>query len=206
MRISYTLQLAAVICIAHATASATTFNFGTPFAGSDALTTPGRQINGGELQTDIAIDQDTFFLNPALFGVSEIQFANDTIDNIPATGVNTVVLRTFDNDGDAGTPFGAGTAANLIAQQITTSGPGFFIYFNSGLDLPRLVFSTDLSDNTADLQILARFLNLGGQAGRDAMATFTAQNFTTVPESGSTLVMALAFGGMFWARRYVSHR
>ena len=34
-------------------------------------------------------------------------------------------------------------------------GPGFFIYFNSGLDLPRLVYSTDLSDNTADLKVLA---------------------------------------------------
>jgi hypothetical protein len=125
--------------------------------------------------------------------------------NLPTGGVNVIVLQSFDNDGDPMTPFNAGTAANLIANQITSSGPGFFMYFNQGLDLPRLVFSTDLSDNTADLKILFRMTNLSGQGGRDAIPTFTEANFaiTTVPEP-STFVMtglALAFCAGGYIRR-----
>ncbi len=98
------------------------------------------------------------------FGVSSINFVNTVASSIPASGVNTIVLQTFDNDGNTATPFAAGNAADLIAAQITTPGPGFFIYFNQGLDLPRLVFSTDLNDPTADLKILFRLTNLTGQA------------------------------------------
>ena len=94
-----------------------------------------------------------------------ILFANDVVGNIPGTDVNTVVLRTFDNDADLTTPFGAGSAANLIAGQLTTPTPSFFIYFNQGLDLPRLVFYPNLDDNTADLKILARMTNLTGARG-----------------------------------------
>jgi hypothetical protein len=69
------------------------------------------------------------------FGVGDdVLFVNDIVDNLPTGGVNVVVLQTFDNDGDPLTPFGAGAAANLSAGQITDSAPGFFIYFNSGLD------------------------------------------------------------------------
>jgi hypothetical protein len=71
--------------------------------------------------------------------------------------------------------------------QVTSPGAGFFIYFNSGLDLPRLVYSTDLSDNMADLKVLARITNLEGQ--RDALPTFTASNFAVVPEPSSLLLM-----------------
>jgi hypothetical protein len=101
--------------------------------------------------------------------------------------VNVVVLETFDDDNNPLTPFGAGNAANLIAARITAPGPGFFIYFNQGLNLPRLVFSTDLNDNTADLKILARMLNLTGASGRDALETFTASNFTLTTDESSTV-------------------
>jgi hypothetical protein len=116
-----------------------------------------------------------------------------------------VILRTFDDDANTATAFGAGNAANLIASQITTPGPGFFMYFNQGLDLPRLVFSTDLNDNTADLKILFRMTNLTGQAGRDGMANFTASNFaiTTVPEPSTFALLASAalIGGIARFRR-----
>lgn len=124
---------------------------------------------GGKLQTAFNIGTDVFAFASAAFGVGGIQFINTAAGNFPGSGVNTVVLQTFDNDNNPATPFGAGNAANLIANQITSPGPGFFIYFNSGLDLPRLVYSTDLSDNQADLKILARLLNLSGQAGRDGV-------------------------------------
>lgn len=173
-----------------ATLSAATFNFDTdPFAGSDALTTPGRQIVAGEPTITFNPSSDVFAFKLGVFGVSSLSFANNVIGSIPASGVNVIVLETFDDDANAGTAFGAGNAANLIAAQITTSGPGFFIYFNSALNLPRLVYSTDLNDNTADLKILARITNLTGQTS--ALATFTSSNFTAVPEPSSVLLTTL---------------
>jgi PEP-CTERM motif len=195
-----TLCVAAALLTLSATATATTFTFNTdPFAGSDALTTPGRQVVGGEAFITFNIATDVFALGQAVFGVGdEVLFANDVAGNLPTGGVNVIVLQTFDNDGDPTTPFGAGNAANLIADRITSPGPGFFIYFNQGLDLPRLVFSTDLNDSTADLKILFRMTNLTGQGGRDAIPTFTAANFAiTVPEP-STLLLLLA-AGVLWA-------
>jgi hypothetical protein len=84
--------------------------------------------------------------------------------------------KSFDDDNNAGTPFGAGQAANLTADRITTPGAGFFIYFNQALDLPRLVFSTDLSDSTADLKVLARMLNLNGANRFDAFLVLRCQH------------------------------
>jgi hypothetical protein len=181
-----------------ATLNAATFNFATdPFAGSDALTTPGRQTVAGEPSISFSTGADVFAFNLSVFGVSSLPFANDVIGSIPASGVNVIVLETFDDDATTATAFGAGNAAKLIAAQLTTPEPGFFIYFNSALNLPRLVYSTDLSDNTADLKILARMTNLTGQSG--ALPSFTSANFTAVPEPSSFLMLVVAsvvaFGG-----------
>jgi hypothetical protein len=173
-----------------------------PFAGSAALTTPGRQIVGGEPSIDLNIGTDVFAFNERFFNVGPISFVNDVIGNVPPSGVNFIVLETFDNDADPMTPFGAGNAANLIAAQITSSGAGFFIYFNSGLNLPRLVYSTDLDDNTADLKILARFTNLLGQS--DALPSFTAANAVVVPEPSGALLMMAA--GVLCACGYAARR
>ena len=126
------------------TAHATTFTFNTnPFAGSTALTTPGRQVVVGEGVTS------PFSIRPRIFfrwgrlplrRQFPINFVNTVASGIPASGVNTIVLQTFDNDGNTMTPFAAGNAADLIAAQITTPGPGFFIYFNQGLDCPAWCF------------------------------------------------------------------
>jgi hypothetical protein len=192
------LPLVGALLATSDTARAVTFSFtSNPFAGTDALTTPGRQIVAGEPSITFNIASDVFSFDPVVFGISGILFANDVAGNLPASGVNTIVLRTF------GDPFVAGTAANLIADQITSPGPGFFIYFNSNLDLPRLVYSTDLSVNTSDLAVLARITNLSGQSGRDALATFTAANFqvsTNVPEPASNLIYVIAAGALVAAR------
>ena len=112
-------------------ANAATISFLTdPFAGSTALTTGGRQVVGGEPSIAFNIATDVFELEKNFFGIDEIDFVNDLASNIPATDVNVVVLQTLDNDANPTTPFGAGNAANLIADQITQTGPGFFIYFN----------------------------------------------------------------------------
>jgi hypothetical protein len=179
-------------------AHATTFTFNTdPFAGTNVLNIPGRQIVGGEDFLVFSIANDTYALDSTVFGVgSSVQFANGHAATLPTSGVNVVVLQDFDNDANPLTPFGAANAADLIASRITTPGPGFFIYFNQSLDLPRLVYSTDLSSSNADLKILARMLNLNGSNGRNAIPTFTAANFeiTTIASSApepSSVVMTL---------------
>lgn len=206
---SAVLAIVFLLSLSTATASAATIVFFTdPFAGSTALTTPGRQVVGGEPSISFTPGVDQFQFDLGAFGPygvgSNILFVNDVVSNIPGTA-NTVVLRTFDDDANLATPFAAGNAANLIAGQLTTPNPGFFIYFNQGLDLPRLVFSTDLNDNTADLKILARMTNLTGATGQAAMANFTAADFATVtpvPEPSSMLL--LTSGGALLA--FLRHR
>jgi hypothetical protein len=66
------------------------------------------------------------------------------------------------------------------------------------------VYSTDLSDETADLKILFRLTNLTGQGGRDAMSTFTADNFALTPEPSSFVLLVtggLLLGGSSLFRR-----
>ena len=69
------------------------------------------------------------------------------------------------------------------------------------------MFSTDLNDNTADLKILFRMVNLAGQPGRDAMPTFTGSNFdivtpAEVPEPATILMTATGLlGALRHARR-----
>jgi hypothetical protein len=177
--------------------NASTFTFNTdPFAGTNVVNTPGRQIVGGEEFLSFSISNDTYDLDSAIFGVgSSVQFANGLANTLPTAGVNVIVLQNFDDDNNPQTPFGAGNAADLIASRITTPGPGFFIYFNQSLDLPRLVYSTDLSSSDSDLKILARMLNLNGANGRNAIPTFTAANFeitasaTTAPEPSSVAML-----------------
>ena len=206
MRRASIFTVAAAFVTIVSTAEADVFTFATdPFAGTTALTTPGRQVVGNEAFIDFDPAVDFFQFDADTFGVSApVAFANDIAANLPTSGLNVVVLQSLDNDNDPGTPFNAGTAANLIAAQITDPGAGFFIYFNQGLNLPRLVFSTDLSDNTADLKILARMVNLTGNTG--ALATFTADNFeiTQVPEPGSVLLLSLA--GSLWGLRVARHK
>ena len=190
-----TLFIGAAALVLGASAHAATFTFsGDPFAGSTAPGTPGRQVVGGEPSITFSSAADVFSFEGSFFAfVGNIAFANGTIDSIPSAGTNVAVLRTFDNDNNAATPFGAGNAANLLAERITTPGAGLFVYFNSGLDLARLVYSADLSDNTADLKILARMTNLTGAAGRDALQQFTAEDFSfaaaPVPEPATFLLL-----------------
>ena len=193
MRVNTVCAVTAFLMFGAAAEAASISFFTDPFAGTTALSTPGRQIIGNELFVTFSVASDVFVLEPSVFGVDPIVFANGLIGNIPTTGENVVVLQTTDDDANTGTPFGAGNAANLIADRITTSGPGFFIYFNSGLNLPRLVYSTDLGDPTADLKILARITNLSGNTA--SLATFTAANFSTVPEP-SAFVMVTGGGAL----------
>lgn len=209
---SLILSVGAAALMLGASAQAATFTFaGDPFAGSTAPATAGRQVVGGEPSITFAPAADVFSFEGSFFAfVDDIAFANGAIGSIPAAGTRVAVLRTFDNDSNAATPFGAGNAANLLAEQITTPGAGLFVYFNSGLDMARLVYSADLSDGTADLKILARMTNLSGAAGREAMAQFTAGNFAfaaaPVPEPETFLLLGSGMALMAGLRRRQTRR
>jgi hypothetical protein len=142
----------------------------------------------------LAFDATAF---SALGGV--INFANGPSASLPTSGINAIVL------GDFGPPMAAALAADLIAARITGPGAGLFIYFNTGLGQARLVYSADLNDQTADLQVLARFTNLTNPA---AFATIAAGNLqivsTPVPEPGTLILVATA--GLLVSRRFVRGR
>lgn len=207
------LVAAALLAVVTGTASATTFQFDTdPFAGTNVLNTPGRQVVGNELfLPTFSLANDVFSFNSNVFGIgSTVSFATSTAANLPTGGLNVIVLQDTDNDGVPGTAFGAGNAADLIAAQVTQSGAGFFIYMNSTLNLRRLVYSTDLSSNTADLKILARVLDPTGAAAIATLPNFTAANFdvtnTPEPSSCALLGVGMILGSAVWRRRLMGRR
>jgi hypothetical protein len=197
------LRYFALLCAALIPASAADIAFTTdPFAGSTALTTAGRQVVGNELfLSSFDFTNDRFVFDFGVFGISGLSFFNGPASTIPSSGRNVIVLQTTDDDANTATPFNAGSAANLIAAAITVDGPGFFIYFNQGLGLNRLVYSTNLNDNTADLKVLARILSPTGTAGIAALGSFAADDFAAVPEPATFALAgaALLLGAM--ARR-----
>lgn len=153
---------------------------GDPFDGVD-VSAPGRSIVGGEdTITDFNPRRDRFVVDGSSFGLGTVSFAlvdgNDLGTPIPP-GTNVVVLVNADNDNDPSTPFLAGTAANQIANLATTDGPGLFLYFNSNLQLNRLVYSANLADAGADLRILNRLTNKVGASAIRALSRFSASNF-----------------------------
>lgn len=187
-------------------AGAATISFDVnPFTGSTALTTPGRQVFNGLERTlgSFDVGNDVFAFNANVFGLgTSLTFVNALASGLPATGADVIVLQNSDNDGNPATVFGAGTAANLIANALSADGDGFFVYFNSALNVNRLVYSTNLNDNTADLSILARISSPAGQAAINALPTFRAENFAAVPEPSSyALALAALMGVAVVSRR-----
>ena len=79
------LRVAAVGVIFSTAASATVFTFATdPFAGSAALTTPGRQVVAGEPSISFSIATDVFALDPGVFGIGNIiNFASGLAGTLP---------------------------------------------------------------------------------------------------------------------------
>ncbi len=154
---------------------------GDPFDGED-VSESGRQVIQNEDQiTDFDFANDRYRLNSTNFNI-----AGDTVNFLSldanAAGAsisddaNVIVLQNANND-DPNTPFNAGAAANQIAALTNVSRAGFFVYFNTNLGVNRLVYSSDLSDANADLNVLSRQTDLNGDAAITALSNFTANNF-----------------------------
>ncbi|MFN7730756.1 MAG: PEP-CTERM sorting domain-containing protein [Pirellula sp.] len=167
-----------------------------PFAGSTADPNDGvRTIFAGG-QRSLAtfdVEQDIFVFNEKFFDLPpNFSFENGLASAL--SGANIIVLQ------DAPTPHNAGLAANAIANAIDIDGAGLFIYWNSGLQVNRLVYSTNLNSATADLAILARINSPTGSDAINALQTFGDENFTVVPEPASMAIFG-ALGGMLgWTR------
>ena len=158
------------------------FSFsGDPFDGED-VSADGRQVIQNEDEiTDFEFANDRYRLNSTNFNIvgDEVNFlsldANATGASI-SDDANVIVLQNANND-DPNTPFNAGAAATQIASLTDVSRAGFFVYFNTTLDVNRLVYSSDLSDANADLNVLSRHTDLKGDAAIAALSNFTADNF-----------------------------
>jgi len=183
---------------------------GDPFDGVD-ISAPERQIVGNEdLVLDFDFGQDRYRFDAADFGVfGDVNFA--AVDAsapgaVIPSGANVIVLLNTDNDNDPATPFLAGTAANQIANLVTEDGAGFFVYFNSNLQLSRVVYSTNLNDPTADLKVLARQTDLTGQAAIDALAQFSSRNFEfqnrILDASGGPQIISVGLGETLYIENF----
>ncbi len=166
--------------------------------GSDTIVyTEGQLGSGPDQLADWAVEDDSFLLDAADFGVERgLSFINDVAANLPASGNNVIVLQ--DTDDGVSDVFNARAAARLIGNAVTTAEPGFFIYWNSALQVNRLVFSPDLSDGEATFNVLAAINTLEGQAAIDALPTFAAENFAFQGETITGSVNAdtlTGFGG-----------
>lgn len=185
---------------AAAPAHAVTFRFDTaPFAGTTVLDTPGRQFVGNEPSIPVFhLANDVISVDARAFGITpSVNFFNGLARDLPAGGFNFIVLQDIDADGIIGNGIlnNAALSANLIASQFTEPTAGFFVYFNSALNLNRIVFSPDLASPLSDLRIVARFTGPTGLGAADALPRFTAANFAaTVPEPSSWLLLVTGFG------------
>lgn len=177
-----------------ASAADTLFN-SDPFAGSSARPEDGVRTIVSNKQLNLPafdVSNDRFVFYPSAFSLSSgLSFANGLSGSLPTSGVNLIVIQ------DTGTSFNAGQAANAIANAVTADGAGFFVYHNVLLGMNRLVYSTNLNVNTADLAVLARIEAPFGTEALQALSGFSANNFaltSAVPEPASLALLLMGLG------------
>ena len=160
----------------------------TGFAGADTITSgAGRDTivydatslgSAPDTLVDFDVAQDRFLLNATDFNVTgPLRVQNALAANLVSNGSNVIVLRDSDNDANPATPFNARSAAQTIGTAITTDGAGFFVYFNSVLNLNRLVYSTNLNDGAAALTVLGAIGTTTGQAAITQLTQYGEANF-----------------------------
>lgn len=153
------------------------------------------------------VQTDRFLIDAASFGVAGDPIFQNVLaaDGNVADDVNVIILQNSDDDANDSTVFNARSAATLIAGNTDSARAGFFVYFNSALNINRLVFTPNLDDALAALTILAA---LNSPVGVDAIAqlpTFTNANFefaeVPLPAAAPLFLAALAGLGVTTTRR-----
>lgn len=190
-------------------ARATTFDFDVNGLANTPQGPTRIVLGGEEFIPSINLATDVFAVNGPAFGFTSpaVSFANSFVANLTG-GQNVIVVEDLDQGGGrkpSGNTLAAGTAANLIANSGKESGPGLFVYFNSALNVSRLVYDTNFASTTSNLEVLARFTGEVGQTGINDLPNFTAANFalqsTDVPEPASAALLLVGLTGVAVAFR-----
>jgi hypothetical protein len=151
-----------------------------------------------------SVENDVYQFDAADFGISAPLSFQAIDGNMPGAtvraGVNVISLLNADSDTNPATPplFNAGLAANQVANLVTTDGAGFFFYFNTALNVNRLVYSSNLNDPTADLRIISRHTDLTGADAIAALGKLSVANFALAGErlvGTNAADVLLGFGG-----------
>ncbi|NEQ25598.1 MAG: calcium-binding protein [Microcoleus sp. SIO2G3] len=143
---------------------------GNPFANgtpAPAGATGINVLNQPDIINDYTIGEDQFVLDAEDLELGAINFQKGASGQL-ANG-NVIVLT----DGFAA----AGAAARAIANNnAVTADEGVFVYFNTTLNLTRVVYSENLGDG-GNISVLANLNNQAGAAGLANVANFTAADF-----------------------------
>ena len=178
------------------------------------------------------VNNDRWLLDLDDFPVSgPLTFANDVggnpglvntaLDDINtfASNDNIIVLQNFDNNDTDGFPanwdnsFNARRALEAIANNTNGDRPGFYVYWNERLGVNRLVYTDNLNDGAAVIQVLFAINSTNltsnlddlqadptfrpeANANFNTLDSFTAGNFTSVPEPGTMSLLAFGLLGM----------
>jgi Ca2+-binding RTX toxin-like protein len=145
------------------------FGNGTP--GAPAPPANISALNQPDIVQDFTSGEDQFVFDRLTFGLDSLVFQRGQAAQLDA-GANLIVLQ----DGFQA----AGAAARAIANNNDVNArEGLFVYFNTNLQLNRLVYSEDLA-NGGRISVLANLDNQRGPTGQAALANFSAADFTLV--------------------------
>jgi Ca2+-binding RTX toxin-like protein len=150
------------------------FANGTPAPAGLNGVTGINALNQPSLITDFTIGEDQFALNAQDLGLGSfggaIAFQKGQSSQI---GNGNIIVLTD--------PFpAAGAAARAIANNPNiTADEGIFVYFNTTLQLTRVVYSTNLADG-GDISVLANLTNQTGPTGLANINNFTANDFILI--------------------------
>jgi Ca2+-binding RTX toxin-like protein len=128
-------------------------------------------LNTPDVIEDFDIGHEQFLFKGKDVNINQLRFQKGKSSEIHHDG-NVIVLTD---------PFAAaGAAAKAIKDNNNIKADaGIFVYFNTTLQLSRVVYSKDLSDG-GDISVLANLKNQAGQTGINNLGAFSANNFALV--------------------------